>query len=188
MRGAGRDASNGGGVRAVRPRDRDEPWTRRGNGAGIGAWRVADGVTVLDLDARDESSRVRGAHRQRAGAAGCRALRGKLTMVARGGRARRRWWCLPQATDGAPASRNAHRPVRARLCATRRADRPGDRPERAAMSARAARELVRASWRTAKSYRLSFVLSFAALVVTIIPVYFVATALQPFMASVIADE
>src|SRR5687768_488199 len=56
------------------------------------------------------------------------------------------------------------------------------------MSARAARELVRASWRTAKSYRLSFVLSFAALVVTIIPVYFVATALQPFMASVIADE
>jgi ABC-2 type transport system permease protein len=56
------------------------------------------------------------------------------------------------------------------------------------MSARAAFELTRASWRTAKSYRLSFVLSFVSLVVTIIPVYFVANALQPFMATVIAEE
>ena len=56
------------------------------------------------------------------------------------------------------------------------------------MSARAAAALTRASWRTAKSYRVSFVLSFVSLVVTIIPVYFVATALQPFMASIIAEE
>lgn len=56
------------------------------------------------------------------------------------------------------------------------------------MSARAAAALTRAAWRTAKSYRVSFVLSFASLLVTVVPVYFVATALQPFMASVIADE
>ena len=56
------------------------------------------------------------------------------------------------------------------------------------MTRRAALELTRASWRTAKSYRLSFVLSFVSLVVTIIPVYFVANALQPFMATVIAEE
>ena len=56
------------------------------------------------------------------------------------------------------------------------------------MSTRAAMELIRASWRTAKSYRLSFGLSFVSLVVTIIPVYFVANALQPFMATVIAEE
>jgi len=56
------------------------------------------------------------------------------------------------------------------------------------MSVRAAVELTRASWRTAKSYRLSFVVSFVSLLVTIIPVYFVATALQPFMSPVIAEE
>ena len=56
------------------------------------------------------------------------------------------------------------------------------------MSIRAAGALVRASWRTAKSYRVSFVLSFVSLLVMIVPVYFVATALQPFMASVIAEE
>jgi ABC-2 type transport system permease protein len=56
------------------------------------------------------------------------------------------------------------------------------------MSARAAFALTRASWRTAKSYRVSFVLSFVSLLVTIVPVYFVANALQPFMASVIAGE
>lgn len=56
------------------------------------------------------------------------------------------------------------------------------------MSTRAVFALTRASWRTAKSYRFSFVLSFASLAVTIIPVYFVANALQPFMASRIAEE
>jgi ABC-2 type transport system permease protein len=56
------------------------------------------------------------------------------------------------------------------------------------VSLRASTALTRAAWRTAKSYRLSFVLSFASLAVTIVPVYFVANALQPFMASVIAEE
>jgi ABC-2 type transport system permease protein len=56
------------------------------------------------------------------------------------------------------------------------------------MSARASLALTRAAWRTAKSYRLSFVLSFLSLAVTIVPVYFVANALQPFMATVIAEE
>jgi ABC-2 type transport system permease protein len=56
------------------------------------------------------------------------------------------------------------------------------------VSVRAAGALVRASWRTAISYRVSFVLSFISLLVTIVPVYFVAKALQPFMATVIAEE
>ena len=56
------------------------------------------------------------------------------------------------------------------------------------MSARASFALTRAAWRTAKSYRVSFVLSFASLAITIVPVYFVANALQSFMASVIAEE
>ena len=56
------------------------------------------------------------------------------------------------------------------------------------MSGSAAVALTRASWRTAKSYRVSFAMSFVSLAVTIVPVYFVANALQPFMASVIAEE
>lgn len=56
------------------------------------------------------------------------------------------------------------------------------------MSMRAVMGLTRASWRTAKSYRVSFALSFVSLLVTIVPVYFVANALQPFMATVIAEE
>ena len=56
------------------------------------------------------------------------------------------------------------------------------------MSTRAALALTRASWRTARSYRVSFFLAFVSLAVTIVPVYFVATALQPFMATRIAEE
>ena len=56
------------------------------------------------------------------------------------------------------------------------------------MSTRAALALTQASWRTAKSYRFSFVLSFVSLAVTIVPVYFVANALQEFMAPVISSE
>jgi ABC-2 type transport system permease protein len=56
------------------------------------------------------------------------------------------------------------------------------------MSTRAALALTQASWRTARSYRFSFVLSFVSLAVTIVPVYFVANALQQFMAPVIATE
>lgn len=56
------------------------------------------------------------------------------------------------------------------------------------MTARAAVALTRASWRTAKSYRVSFLLSFVSLVVTIVPIYFVSSALQSFMAEKIATE
>lgn len=56
------------------------------------------------------------------------------------------------------------------------------------MTVRPVAALTRASWRTAKSYRLSFVLSFVSLIVTIVPVYFVANALQSFMATIIAEE
>ncbi len=56
------------------------------------------------------------------------------------------------------------------------------------MSTRAALALTQASWRTARSYRFSFVLSFVSLALTIIPVYFVANALQQFMAPVISTE
>lgn len=48
--------------------------------------------------------------------------------------------------------------------------------------------LVRAGWLTALSYRVGMLLSLVALVVTVIPVYFVANALQPVMASRIAGE
>ena len=56
------------------------------------------------------------------------------------------------------------------------------------MTTRAALALTQASWRTARSYRFSFFLSFASLAATIIPVYFVANALQQFMAPVISTE
>lgn len=48
--------------------------------------------------------------------------------------------------------------------------------------------LVRASWLSATSYRLSTVLSLFSLIVTVVPLYFVAGALQPFMADAIATE
>jgi ABC-2 type transport system permease protein len=48
--------------------------------------------------------------------------------------------------------------------------------------------LVRASWNTALSYRLSMLLSLASLLVTVIPLYFVANALQPVMAHSIATQ
>jgi ABC-2 type transport system permease protein len=56
------------------------------------------------------------------------------------------------------------------------------------VSVRAAAALLRASWRTARSYRLQLVLSVVSLFVTVLPVYFVAQALQPVMARSIADE
>lgn len=48
--------------------------------------------------------------------------------------------------------------------------------------------LIRASWWTALSYRLSVVLSLASLLVTVVPVYFVARALQSTMAPSIAAQ
>ena len=48
--------------------------------------------------------------------------------------------------------------------------------------------LVRAAWLAATSYRLGIVLSFATMLLGVVPVYFVAHALQPTMASVIRGE
>ena len=48
--------------------------------------------------------------------------------------------------------------------------------------------LLEASWLTARSYRAQMVLSVIALVATLVPLYFVATALQPMMASRIQGE
>lgn len=48
--------------------------------------------------------------------------------------------------------------------------------------------LIRANWLTQTSYRLRLVLSMAALLVPIIPVYFVAQTIQPIIADSIADQ
>src|SRR5881398_2357365 len=53
---------------------------------------------------------------------------------------------------------------------------------------RAALALMRAGWLTAKSYRLSMVLSVISLAFTIVPVYYIARALRPVMASAIQTE
>jgi ABC-2 type transport system permease protein len=56
------------------------------------------------------------------------------------------------------------------------------------MSLRATRALMRASWLVAKSYRVSMLISLGGLAFTIVPVYFVAGALQPLMAKSISGE
>lgn len=48
--------------------------------------------------------------------------------------------------------------------------------------------LVRAGWRTARTYRLDLVLSVGGLLVSIVPVYFIADALHPTMAASIRGE
>jgi ABC-2 type transport system permease protein len=48
--------------------------------------------------------------------------------------------------------------------------------------------LVRAGWQTALSYRLRLVLSLAALAASVVPVYFIAGAIQPLIADAIATE
>ena len=48
--------------------------------------------------------------------------------------------------------------------------------------------LIRASWRTQRSYRVSIVLSILMLGVTVLPVYFVSKALNPYMAPSIANQ
>lgn len=48
--------------------------------------------------------------------------------------------------------------------------------------------LIRAGWRTARTYRLDLVLSIGGLLVSIVPVYFIAEALQPTMAESIRGE
>ena len=53
---------------------------------------------------------------------------------------------------------------------------------------RASAALLRASWMTAVSYRAQLLFSLLSLLVTVIPMYFVAGALQPTMAGAIARE
>ena len=53
---------------------------------------------------------------------------------------------------------------------------------------RTALALLRASWLTAMSYRVQSLVSLLTLWVTVIPVFFVANALQPTMANAIRDE
>jgi ABC-2 type transport system permease protein len=48
--------------------------------------------------------------------------------------------------------------------------------------------LIQASWRTQRSYRVSIVLSILMLGVTVLPVYFVSKALNPYMAPSIAHQ
>jgi ABC-2 type transport system permease protein len=48
--------------------------------------------------------------------------------------------------------------------------------------------LMRASWLTASSYRLGMLMSLGGLIVTILPMYFVAGALQPVLAERISNE
>ena len=56
------------------------------------------------------------------------------------------------------------------------------------MSARPLIALIRASWLTAISYRVQMILSLVSTWVTVIPVFFIAGALQPTMADIIRDE
>jgi ABC-2 type transport system permease protein len=56
------------------------------------------------------------------------------------------------------------------------------------MSLRAIGGLTRAAWYQAKSYRLGFASQLGGLVFTVLPIYFVATALQPTMADAISAE
>ena len=56
------------------------------------------------------------------------------------------------------------------------------------MSPRAIGALILAGWRTALSYRLRFAVSMVALLVMIVPLYFVSRAIQPIMGPAIATE
>jgi ABC-2 type transport system permease protein len=53
---------------------------------------------------------------------------------------------------------------------------------------RSAIAMIRARWIAARSYRLRMIFSVASLLVSIVPLYFVANALQPIMAEKIAAE
>ena len=54
--------------------------------------------------------------------------------------------------------------------------------------ARAIGALTRASWHQAKSYRLSLIMQVGGLLLTVIPIYFIANALQTTMAGTISAE
>ena len=56
------------------------------------------------------------------------------------------------------------------------------------MTARAIGALTRAGWLQARSYRLAFLLQIFSLLMIVVPIYFIAGALQPTMATTIAVE
>lgn len=56
------------------------------------------------------------------------------------------------------------------------------------MKSRAIRALLRASWLSARSYRASMAFSLLSLPLTIVPLYFIARALQPIVQGAIAFE
>ena len=56
------------------------------------------------------------------------------------------------------------------------------------MTTRAVGALTRAAWLEARSYRFSMFMQFASLAWVVIPIYFIAGALQPTMAGTIASE
>ncbi|MGQ0540087.1 MAG: ABC transporter permease [Gemmatimonadaceae bacterium] len=56
------------------------------------------------------------------------------------------------------------------------------------MTLRAVGALIRASWRTALSYRLRFAISTLSIVVMVLPIYFLSRAVQPIMAPLIENE
>lgn len=56
------------------------------------------------------------------------------------------------------------------------------------MRPRAIRALLRAGWLTARSYRMAMALSVVSLLLTIVPLYFVADALQPIAEKSISSE
>jgi ABC-2 type transport system permease protein len=53
---------------------------------------------------------------------------------------------------------------------------------------RAAFALLRASWLSASSYKVSTILSLVGIAAAVVPIYFIARALEPFMADVIRGE
>ena len=53
---------------------------------------------------------------------------------------------------------------------------------------RASWAMIRASWLTAATYKVSLVISVAGLLFAVVPLYFVANALQPMMANAIRTE
>ena len=56
------------------------------------------------------------------------------------------------------------------------------------MTARAVAALTRASWYQAKSYRVSLVMQVFGIVITVVPLYFITSALQSTMAGAITGE
>lgn len=56
------------------------------------------------------------------------------------------------------------------------------------MIPRAVRALTRASWFQARSYRLSLVMQVGGILMTVVPTFFIARALQPMMAATISGE